>query len=114
MIQLEWPYNLLLWVAIAGVILYMMRAFFAGGVCRSTASLEGKTVIITGGIGKETAIDLAKRKARVIIACRSEEKGKKAEVDIRRQSGSSNVHFRKLDLASSEISSKKFFQRSRV
>ena len=105
MIQLEWPYNLLLWVAIAGVILYMLRVFFAGGVCQSTASLEGKTVIITGGntgIGKETAIDLAKRKARVIIACRSEEKGKKAEVDIRRESGSSNVHFRKLDLASFE------------
>ena len=39
MIQLEWPYNLLLWVAIAGVILYMMRAFFAGGVCRSTAKI---------------------------------------------------------------------------
>ena len=105
MILLEWPYNLLLYVAIAGVTLHFLRMFFAGGVCQSTASLEGKTVIITGGntgIGKETAIDLAKRKARVIIACRSEEKGKKAEVDIRRESGNSDVHFRKLDLASFE------------
>ena len=105
MILLEWPYNLLLWVAIAGAIIHLLRKFFAGGVCRSKASLEGKTVIITGGntgIGKETAVDLAKRNARVIIACRSEEKGKKAEVHIRRESRNSNVHYRQLDLASFE------------
>jgi len=88
----------------------MIRKYTSGGVCRSEAKLDGKTVIITGGntgIGKETAIDLAKRNARVILACRSEEKGKKAEVDVRRESGNSDVHFYQLDLSSFE-SIKKF------
>ena len=72
-------------------------------MCRSKARLAGKTVIITGantGIGKETAIDMAKRQARVIMACRSVERGEKAAEEVRRASGSSNVVFQQLDLAS--------------
>ncbi|GBM12762.1 Retinol dehydrogenase 11 [Araneus ventricosus] len=71
--------------------------------CTSEAKLHNKTVIITGGnggIGKETALDLAARGAKVIIGCRDTEKGKKAVEDIRRQVPSSKVIVKRLDLAS--------------
>lgn len=44
------------------------------GKCFSKNKMEGKTVLITGangGIGRETAKDLAKRGARIIMACRN-------------------------------------------
>ena len=86
-----------------GVILTLTRRYFNGGVCYSKELLDGKTVIITGantGIGKETAIDLAKRNAKVIMACRNVERGEQAERDIRRLSKSEKVHFKLVDLAS--------------
>ena len=85
---------------------FLIRRWAAGGVCRSKARLDGKTVIITGannGIGLETAVDLAKRNAaRVILACRSVERGEKAAVEVRKRSNNDNVVFRQLDLASLE------------
>ncbi|XP_029385171.1 retinol dehydrogenase 12, like [Echeneis naucrates] len=68
-------------------------------------TLDGKTVVITGGntgIGKETAIDLAKRGAKVIIACRDMEKAQAAVKDIIEVSGNENVLCMKLDLADSK------------
>ena len=72
-------------------------------MCRSQTKLDGKTVIITGantGIGLETAVDLAKRNARVILACRSVERGETAAVEVRKRSGNDDVVFVQLDLAS--------------
>lgn len=86
-------------------VLHLARRYFAGGVCRSKATLGGKTVIITGanaGIGKETALDLARRGARVILACRDPTKGEAAAKAVRERSGNSDVVFRQLDLASFE------------
>ena len=99
----SFPCNVIVGPLAAILGLYFIRRFFAGGVCYSKASLTRRTVIITGGntgIGKSTAIDLTKRNARIILACRDVEKGEKAVLDIRRESGNDNVVFRQLDLAS--------------
>ncbi|ESO08769.1 hypothetical protein HELRODRAFT_109820 [Helobdella robusta] len=68
-------------------------------------NLDGKTVIITGankGIGYETALDLAKRQARVIMACRDVPHAESMATHIKLQSGNENVFVRKLDLSSLE------------
>ncbi|XP_034022990.1 retinol dehydrogenase 11 [Thalassophryne amazonica] len=65
--------------------------------------LNGKTAIVTGantGIGKFIALDLARRGARVILACRSKERGTAALKEIREVSGNSDVHLYLVDLAS--------------
>lgn len=66
----------------------------------SDVRLDERTCLVTGansGLGKAIAIRLAKRGARVIMACRSgiPEAGE----DVRAQSGSDNVEMMKVDLS---------------
>ncbi|XP_045483806.1 retinol dehydrogenase 13-like isoform X2 [Harmonia axyridis] len=67
--------------------------------------IENKVVIITGsntGIGKETARDLAGRKAKVYMACRDMKKCEAAREEIVLETGNKYVYCRKCDLASME------------
>jgi NAD(P)-dependent dehydrogenase (short-subunit alcohol dehydrogenase family) len=64
---------------------------------------SSKVVFITGascGIGKVTALELAKAKMTVILACRNEEKTRPVLEEIQKLSGNERVYFIKLDLAS--------------
>jgi retinol dehydrogenase 12 len=61
-------------------------------------NLQGKTALVTGantGIGRVTAIELAKQGAHVVVACRSEEKTQPVIDEI----GRDKVDFLRLDLA---------------
>ena len=70
---------------------------------KSPETLEGKTVIITGancGIGEATALELAKRHARVILACRNLPSAENAVKYIRRYTSNGELVVSQLDLAS--------------
>ena len=65
--------------------------------------LSGKLVIVTGatgGLGLETARELAAAGAEVVLAGRNPEKGAKAETAIREKTPHANVRFEQVDLAS--------------
>ena len=90
-------------ILVLAITYYFARPYFAGCVCTSDVKLQGKTVIITGansGIGKETALDLAQRGARVIMACRNMKKAEKVLNEIILKTGNKNVIAKNLDLAS--------------
>jgi retinol dehydrogenase 12 len=69
------------------------------------SDLSGRTFLVTGGntgIGRATAIALARDGGRVYIACRSAPAGEAAVAAIKAAAGSSAVWLLRLDLASLE------------
>ncbi|WP_406344646.1 oxidoreductase [Streptomyces sp. NBC_00648] len=73
-----------------------------GWSARDIPDQSGRTAVVTGansGIGLVTARELARKGAHVILACRSEARGKEAEALINRQVYGANVQFVPLDLA---------------
>ncbi|MFC4508617.1 MULTISPECIES: SDR family oxidoreductase [Streptomyces] len=67
------------------------------------ADMTDKVCVVTGansGIGKMTAVGLAKAGATVVMACRDLARSSEALAGIRTLSGSDQVHLMQLDLAS--------------
>jgi NAD(P)-dependent dehydrogenase (short-subunit alcohol dehydrogenase family) len=64
--------------------------------------LTGKRAIVTGansGLGYHTALELARHGARVVLACRSAERGQKALDDLRAAAPDADAVLASLDLA---------------
>jgi len=64
--------------------------------------LDGKSYMITGansGIGKEAAVEIAKRGGVVHLVCRNPEYGEKAKQEIAESTGNSNIHLHILDMS---------------
>ena len=66
--------------------------------------MDGKTVVLTGantGIGKQTTLELARRGAHVVMACRSLDRGEAARAEIEAVAGAKGrLEVREVDLSS--------------
>ena len=68
-----------------------------------STDMAGRVCLVTGansGIGKATALSLAKRGATVVMVCRNRDRGEVARADIVKQSGSASIDLRITDLSS--------------
>jgi len=66
-------------------------------------SQKGKIAVVTGantGLGYETALGLASKECKVIMACRNKDKAEQAMADIRKEVPNADLEFIKLDLNS--------------
>jgi len=78
-------------------------ALMSGFTDASVPDMTGTTAVVTGantGIGYETALVLAGRGARVLLACRSQDKAEAAMKRIRGETPGADVAFVPLDQAS--------------
>lgn len=95
---------LLLFIALAvSFVMFLLRKCIQGPLYRKTNRIDGKVVIVTGcntGLGKETALELAKRGARIYMACRDAARCEAARLEIIEKSQNQQIFNRTLDLAS--------------
>ena len=94
-------FTLFLIIVFLIILAYLTNHVF-NGRCTISHDMSGKTIIITGsssGLGKFSAIDLINNGAKVIFACRNEEKTKKVFNEIKEDKRHLAV-FEKLDLSS--------------
>lgn len=102
--------NYLPWIISGSVLLVLIIVIIL--ICtrkkynfNSIPDMSGKTVVVTGstsGIGYETAKELAKRNAYVILASRNEKKGADTIAKIKEEYPNALVEFIKLDTSSLE------------
>jgi retinol dehydrogenase-12 len=97
------PARTALLVALAAAVVYSLKVYFAGGVNPYTnVPLAGKTYLVTGantGIGLETAQELTRMNATVVLACRDSARCAAAVAHIKGVQPAARVEAMLLDLA---------------
>ena len=96
---------LLFWLSVLSLGWRRLLVWCRGPVYSGHARLEGKLAVVTGanvGIGKAAAMELARRGARIILACRDSDKAEAARLEIIQETGvtSDRVQVREIDLSS--------------
>ncbi|XP_042895902.1 retinol dehydrogenase 11-like [Parasteatoda tepidariorum] len=100
---IQHPFYSFLGIFILFCFLLRLYSKVTMGICTCDQDMRGKTVLITGasaGVGKAAAFDLARRNARVLLACRNIEKANKVAEEIKKTTGNQNITVRWLDLSS--------------
>ncbi|KAH9489345.1 Retinol dehydrogenase 13 [Bulinus truncatus] len=90
-------------VSLVLLVIFLIRMYIRYTVPNPSKNrMDGKTVLITGatsGLGKATAIELARRNARVLITGREKTKVEAVARNIRKKTGNQHVNAHVLDLA---------------
>lgn len=91
-----------IWLALTLALIKLYNKWSTGKFYDDSV-MSGKVVIVTGGnsgIGYATALELAKRGAKVILGCRDNKRGVRAAEKIIKKSKNNSVRHIHLDLAS--------------
>lgn len=97
-----------IFLALVLVLLHLIRTYLSGAKCLLRQRLDGKVIVVTGcntGIGLETVAELARRGARVIMACRDLHKAEQSRAEILERYGVTNNQATKTNVASESLES---------
>ncbi|XP_017871612.1 PREDICTED: retinol dehydrogenase 12 [Drosophila arizonae] len=98
-----WLVLLLLIFLCIAFVMWLLRKCIQGPVYRKANRIDGKVVIVTGcntGIGKETVLELARRGAKIYMACRDPARCEAARIEIIDRTQNQQLFNRSLDLGS--------------
>ncbi|XP_076369416.1 dehydrogenase/reductase SDR family member 13-like [Tachypleus tridentatus] len=99
-----YAFGLIFPLALAGGLLFLIRYYIKKTEwCDSEERLDGKTILLTGGssgLGRALSVELAKRGARVVVACRTKARRDSTAFFLRSKTGSFNVRVLFMDLTS--------------
>lgn len=105
----SWPYTLIYLIIHMTLFRMINKRLSAGRVYIPTKDLNNQTVVVTGaaaGIGRVTALELAKLRARVIVGIRGQQRAEQIAAELSKES-TGNVIGYHLDL--SDLASVKAF-----